>query len=305
MWKDFFYYSKSERRAVFALSLIIVILIIGSFVLPYFNNVSNETLVSEMDRLAFEDKLEQEIKRPFDSSYVQRMTNRQEHSYRLKEFDPNTADSTELSSLGLSPFVVRNVLKYRDKGGVFRSSESFARIYGISDETFLQLKPYISISKEFVRKQESESTVSVVQSVDTLLRVFKYSEGTLVDVGMADTTELKKIPGIGTGIAKAIVSYRNRLGGFYSLDQLHEIKYITPELMKWFKLDSLNLRKISINNAGIDLLRNHPYVNFYQAKVIVEHRKKKGKIKSLSQLSLYEEFTEKDLKRLVYYFTFD
>jgi DNA uptake protein ComE-like DNA-binding protein len=305
MWKDFFYYSKSERRAVFVLSLIIVILIIGSFVLPYFNNVSKETLVSEMDRLAFEDKLEQDIMRPFDSLYVQRMTNRQEHSYRLKEFDPNTADSLELSSLGLSPFVVRNVLKYRDKGGVFRSSESFARIYGISDETFLQLKPYISISKEFVRKQESESTVSVVQSVDTLLRVFKYSEGTLVDVGMADTTELKKIPGIGTGIAKAIVSYRNRLGGFYSLDQLHEIKYITPELMRWFKLDSLNLRKISINNAGIDLLRNHPYVNFYQAKVIVEHRKKKGKIKSLSQLSLYEEFTEKDLKRLVYYFTFD
>ena len=305
MWKDFFYYSKSERRAVFFLSLTIVVLIIGSFVLPYFNNVPKETIVSEMDRLAFEDKLEQDIKRPFDSSYVQRMTDRQEPYYRLKEFDPNTADSTELSSLGLSPFVVRNVLKYRDKGGVFRSSESFARIYGISDEIFLRLKPYISISKEFVKKQEPESTVSVVQRVDTLIKVFKYSEGTLVDVGMADTTELKKIPGIGTGIAKAIVSYRNRLGGFYSLDQLQEIKYVTPELMNWFKLDSMNLRKISINKAGIDLLRNHPYVNFYQAKVIVEYRKKKGKIKSLSQLSLYEEFTEKDLKRLVYYFTFD
>ena len=305
MWKDFFYYSKSERRAVFFLSLTIVVLIIGSFVLPYFNNVPKETIVSDADRLNFEDKLHQEFKRSFDSAHVQRMTDRKEQSYRLKEFDPNTADSIELTNLGLSSFVVRNVLKYREKGGVFRSSESFARIYGISDEIFLRLKPYISISKEFVKKQESESTVSVVQSVDTLLRVFKYSEGTLVDVGMADTTELKKIPGIGTGIAKAIVSYRNRLGGFYSLDQLQEIKYVTPELMKWFKLDSMNLRKISINKAGIDLLRNHPYVNFYQAKVIVEHRKKKGKIKSLSQLSLYEEFTEKDLKRLVYYFTFD
>ena len=305
MWKDFFYYSKSERRAVFVLSLIIVILIIGNFVLPYFNNVPKETIVSDADRLNFEDKLHQEFKRSFDSAHVQRMTDRKEQSYRLKEFDPNTADSIELTNLGLSSFVVRNVLKYRDKGGVFRSSESFARIYGISDEIFLRLKPYISISKEFVKKQEPESTVSVVQRVDTLIKVFKYSEGTLVDVGMADTTELKKIPGIGTGIAKAIVSYRNRLGGFYSLDQLQEIKYVTPELMNWFKLDSMNLRKISINKAGIDLLRNHPYVNFYQAKVIVEYRKKKGKIKSLSQLSLYEEFTEKDLKRLVYYFTFD
>ena len=305
MWKDFFYYSKSERRAVFFLSLTIVVLIIGSFVLSYFNNVPKETIVSDADRLNFEDKLHQEFKRSFDSAHVQRMTDRKEQSYRLKEFDPNTADSIELTNLGLSSFVVRNVLKYREKGGVFRSSESFARIYGISDEIFLRLKPYISISKEFVKKQEPESTVSVVQRVDTLIKVFKYSEGTLVDVGMADTTELKKIPGIGTGIAKAIVSYRNRLGGFYSLDQLQEIKYVTPELMNWFKLDSMNLRKISINKAGIDLLRNHPYVNFYQAKVIVEYRKKKGKIKSLSQLSLYEEFTEKDLKRLVYYFTFD
>jgi hypothetical protein len=46
-------------------------------------------------------------------------------------------------------------------------------------------------------------------------------------------------------------------------------------------------------------------LNFYQAKIIVEHRKKRGEIKSLSQLSLYEEFTEKDLKRLSAYFSFD
>ena len=116
---------------------------------------------------------------------------------------------------------------------------------------------------------------------------------------------LKKIPGIGSGIAKAIVGYRNRLGGFYSLSQLEEIDYVTPELLKWFKLEEGTIRKMYINRWGLDKLRSHPYLNFYQAKVIIEHRRKRGEIKSLSQLSLYEEFTEKDLIRLSAYVSFD
>ena len=132
-----------------------------------------------------------------------------------------------------------------------------------------------------------------------------YPEGTLVDVNIADTAELKKIPGIGSGIAKAIVAYRNRLGGFYSLSQLEEIEYVTPELLKWFKLEGGAIRKLDINRWGLDKLRSHPYLNFYQAKVIIEHRRKRGEIKSLSQLSLYEEFTEKDLIRLSAYVSFD
>ena len=136
-------------------------------------------------------------------------------------------------------------------------------------------------------------------------KTFKYPEGTLVDVNGADTAKLKKIPGIGSGIAKAIVSYRTRLGGFYALEQLTEIEYMTPALMKWFKLEEPVVRPLKVNEVGLETLRSHPYLNFYQAKVIVEHRRKKGKLKSLSQLSLYEEFTEKDLERLSAYLTFD
>ena len=75
--------------------------------------------------------------------------------------------------------------------------------------------------------------------------------------------------------------------------------------VKWFKLEETPVRRLEINKSGLDKLRSHPYINFYQAKVIVEHRRKKGPIKSLSQLALYEEFTEKDLKRLSAYISFD
>ena len=158
-----------------------------------------------------------------------------------------------------------------------------------------------------VRKTQRKDTVKQRQSLPKkeYVKAFKYPEGTLVDVNSADTTELKKIPGIGSGIAGSIVRYRERLGGFYALSQLEEVKHVTPELLRWFKLGNDSIRKVEINKAGLDKLRAHPYLNFYQAKIIVEHRRRKGQIKSLSQLALYEEFTEKDLERLSAYISFN
>jgi len=301
MWKDFFYYSQSERRAVVVLMTLIALFVAGIVWLPDVK----KTLVVDMperDSMGLKN-FEREMqvksfrrKERADSAVVK-------SPVVLNPFDPNTADSIELSSLGLSRLVVRNILKYRQKGGHFRTVESFARIYGLKEKEFEKLKPYIRIVR--TGKSEPVKVDSIASVAKVEKKVFKYPEGTQVDINLADTTELKKIPGIGSGIAKAIVGYRKRLGGFYSLEQLAEIKYVTPELFEWFKLEETSVRKLEINKSGLDKLRLHPYINFYQAKVIVEHRRKKGPIKSLSQLALYEEFTEKDLIRLSAYISFD
>ena len=257
---------------------------------------------SRVDSVALKN-FEQEVRK---KSYVPKKQvheTKEESPIQLFSFDPNKADSIELSSLGLPSYVVRNVLKYREKGGRFRTADSFSKIYGLTEKQFNTLKPYIRIAQTDTPKKEKMDTMVAVVIPER--KVFKYPEGTLVDVNVADTAELKKIPGIGSGIAKAIVAYRNRLGGFYSLSQLEEIDYVTPELLKWFKLEGGTIRKLDINRWGLDKLRSHPYLNFYQAKVIIEHRRKRGEIKSLSQLSLYEEFTEKDLIRLSAYVSFD
>lgn len=301
MWKDFFYYTKSERRAVYALCIGIALLLVAIWMVPD----GSKSLLAEIphvDSVALKS-FEKEVQ---SKSYPKREKKdfvAGKVPVSLTAFDPNMADSIELSRLGLPVYVVRNVLKYRQKGGRFRTPESFSRIYGLEPELFERLKPYIRIAEPKVTAVKKVDTVVVREVVEK--KTFKYPEGTLVDVNGADTTELKKIPGIGSGIAKVIVSYRTRLGGFYSLDQLTEIEYITPVLMKWFKLDEPVFRPLKVNEAGLETLRSHPYLNFYQAKVIVEHRRKKGKLKSLSQLSLYEEFTEKDLERLSAYLTFD
>ena len=301
MWKDFFYYTKSERRAVYALCIGIALLLVAIWMVPD----TSKSLLAEtpgVDSVALKS-FEKEVQ---SKSYSKREKKRfvaEEIPMSLTAFDPNMADSIELSRLGLPVYVVRNILKYRQKGGRFKTPESFSRIYGLEPDLFERLKPYIRIAEPKVAEAKKVDTIAVRKVVEK--KVFKYPEGTLVDVNGADTTELKKIPGIGSGIAKTIVSYRSRLGGFYALEQLAEIEYMNPTLMKWFKLEDPVVRPLKVNEAGLETLRSHPYLNFYQAKVIIEHRRKKGKLKSLSQLSLYEEFTEKDLERLSAYLKFD
>lgn len=133
----------------------------------------------------------------------------------------------------------------------------------------------------------------------------KYEPGTMVNLNTTDTTELKMIPGIGSAIARLIVGYRQQLGGYSHIEQLKEINLDAEKLKDWFVIDSTQIAPININQAGINRLRAHPYLNFYQAQIIVEHRRKHGDIRSLKQLSLYEEFSEEDLTRLTPYFCFE
>ncbi|MGL5273771.1 MAG: ComEA family DNA-binding protein [Phocaeicola sp.] len=223
-------------------------------------------------------------------------------------FDPNTIDSLQFCKIGLPDWLIRRIMNYRRANGTFADAESFGRIYGMPDDIFLKLKPYITISDSFLRPKYGERNKDTLYvnriKVDSLSRI-KYPEGTLVNLNMADTTELKKIPGIGSGIARMLIAYREQLGGFYTLEQLNELDYIGVDLWKWFVIEEPPIPMLEVNKVSIDRLRLHPYLNFYQSKVIVEHRKKRGKIESLSQLSLYEEFTEKDFERLVYYLKFD
>lgn len=298
MWKDFFYYTKSERRVILLL-LAIALLLLGIWaIMEYLRPVEVPVTLSESEEIdSFLANLEEQKK--IRKSH----TPKNEISAVLQPFDPNTADSVLLRQLGLPVYIVRNILKYRAKGGVFRSPESFSRIYGLKEEVYQKLKPYITIAP--LVSVSHVRTDTFRQLKDTIPYIPKYEEGTIVDLNKADTSILKRIPGIGSTLARMIVVYRQRLGGFYDVSQLQEVPHVGVELNKWFVVTPAGLHKIQVNSASLDKLRSHPYMDFYKAKAIMEYRRKRGKIKGLSQLSMFEEFTEKDLKRLSPYLTFE
>jgi DNA uptake protein ComE-like DNA-binding protein len=137
----------------------------------------------------------------------------------------------------------------------------------------------------------------------------KFPEGTVIELNACDTNQLMKIPGIGTAFAKRITSYGKILGGYYRLQQLQEVYGMYEELYDkitpFLKIDTGLIRPIPANSVSLDKLKSHPYLNFYQAKTIVEIRKKKGKINSMNELMLLEEFSEKDIERIQYYLSFE
>lgn len=219
-----------------------------------------------------------------------------------KPFDPNTADSVTLRQLGLPPFVTRNIINYRAKGGRFTSASVLSRIYGMDSMTFDRIKSYIKIDSAYLPKKRIEfKRDSFPQR--------KFTEITSVDLNTADTALLKKIPGIGEGISLQIIHYRQQLGGFVDIVQIKELKYITDsvfeQLQPWLKIESEVINPIAVNRYGMERMRKHPYLNFYQCKAILDIRKKKGKLSSIRELSLLDEFSQADLMRLEKYLVFD
>jgi DNA uptake protein ComE-like DNA-binding protein len=55
---------------------------------------------------------------------------------------------------------------------------------------------------------------------------------------------------------------------------------------------------------GINELKRHPYVNFYQARAIVDYSRLYGNLENLQQLRLDRDFTPEAIERLEPYVDF-
>lgn len=300
MWKDFFYFTRMERQGIIVLAVLIALVFTACWLVSSQEEVIvTDTGKFEKDYADFVASIE-ERKKKQNANYKNDF---RERKVVLSPFDPNTTDSIGFLDLGLPSWMAKNILRYRAKGGKFRVPEEFKKIYGLTEEQYAILLPYIYINDASVERDTVRLLARESQRDST--KVYKYPTGTVIDLNEADTTELKKIPGIGSGIARMIVGYRRQLGGFYDIEQLKEIQINTRELRPWLMIGKNKIQQLNLNKASIERLRAHPYINFYQAKVMVEYRKKKGSLKSLKQLALYEEFTEEDLKRISHYICFE
>ena len=209
-------------------------------------------------------------------------------------FDPNTADSTQLLRLGLPAWMIRNIYRYRARGGVYRSKRDFAQTYGLTKKDYLRLEPYIRISDDY----QAASTLFSKEERDTLRYPAKLKDGEHIVLNTADTTELMKVPGIGSYYAKEIVRHGKWIGGYVSVDQLDEIEDFPQTAKKYFVVSHPTPQRLNINKLSLQELRRHPYINYYQAKAIIDYRRLHGNIKSLQDLRFSKDFTEGAIRRL-------
>jgi competence protein ComEA len=195
-------------------------------------------------------------------------------------FDPNTATDEDFKNLGLSDANIKTIRNYQSKIGKFKSKDDFKKIYGISEEKLDQLEPYIFIN------QQGEKSTEIIR----------------IEINSANTEELIKIKGIGKYSAESIINYREKLGGYVQIEQIREIKSISPEMFELFKpnlyVDKSKIKTISLNFAETGEFSAHPYLNYQQAKEIIKFRSANGPFKDKKQLFQNKILLEQTYKKI-------
>ncbi len=148
---------------------------------------------------------------------------------RLFHFDSNDLPVEQWVLLGLSERQAEAIRKFESRGGHFRTKADLAKMRVVKPELFAQWQPFIDLPDSLPRSRAASPayTWSPDSASERGTQVRTEPLGARkherLEVNTADTTELVAVPGIGPAFARGIVKFRDRLGGFHSLDQLSEV----------------------------------------------------------------------------------
>ena len=129
-------------------------------------------------------------------------------------FDPNVLETDGWQKLGLSERQIRNIINYRQSGGVFRKEADLKKMYTLMESDYLRLEPYIQIASATPATLERKAGL-VSDAAAPSQPVGKTPMTIVMELNTADSLSLQQLPGIGPVYASRIVRYRDRLGGFF------------------------------------------------------------------------------------------
>lgn len=211
-------------------------------------------------------------------------------------FDPNTATEAQFIQLGLSRWIAERVLNYRSKGGKFRNKEDLEKIYGFPQADYDRLEPYITIaSVEQAPRPQAYTTGNNNVGSHPVSRP-SVAPGSL-DINRAAIEHWQMLPGIGEKRAQMIVNYREKLGGFISVEQVAETRGLPDSIYQrihsMLALQTGALHTVNINTSTTEQLNAHPYISFKQASLIIAHRSQNGNYQKVEDLLKIPAFIDK------------
>lgn len=128
------------------------------------------------------------------------------------------------------------------------------------------------------------------------------------EVNTADTAQFIALPGIGSKLASRIVTFREKLGGFYDVTQVSEVyglqDSVFRKILPLLRCDAGKIRRININAAGKDELKSHPYIRWNIAEAVLAYREQHGNFSSADDLAKLETIEPGALKRMIPYISF-
>lgn len=191
-------------------------------------------------------------------------------------FDPNKISAQEANGLGISAQQFKNLLNYRNAGGVFTKPSDLSKLYTFDESLCKQLIPYIRLDKE--TKQFS------------------------IELNTAKEKDFQNIKGVGKKLSQRIVRFREALGGFVDKKQLYEVygldAKIVDQAIANFRIDKSNVSYISLNKASEKEFKKHPYFSSLDAKAIIAYREENGSFKSIDGIDLIDVISSEKREKI-------
>jgi competence protein ComEA len=300
--KEYLSFSKRERRGIIILLSLIMLLVF----FPQFLSLYNKHYKEEEDFSYLDAKIEAFLiqKKQFNDSLLASRNSfaplaMDNQMPELFFFNPNIATEEDWQRLGLKPKLARTLYNYTSKGGRFYKKEGLKKIYGMDEETYDRISPYVLLEeskKEFHPKNNWETNNE---------RAVK--KPVLIEINSAEFDELLKIRGVGEGFAASIINYRKRIGGFLNKEQLLEVFGFDAEKLEEIEaqimVDPEKVKKININTCTIGELARHPYMKRHIANSIVLIRDNHGPYKNTSEIQRSDLVNEELYRKLAPYLT--
>lgn len=320
-FKEQFLFTKNERRAVFLLIILILLSILLRQFIPLRFEVSKNTqekhptkkeLIPSNENSSQNDETKEETvfkksvpnKQKTASGHIKSKTYPSSNFRKLDSnnkkpkvqksklkplhnFDPNTVTKETLLDFGLSPYVVNNWHKFLESGASFYKSEQLQKIYGLEIEDYNRIAPYIKIKKTSSSKSYSKK------------------EEIKIEVNTADQEDFKSLYGIGDHYAKKIINFRNKLGGFYHINQIAETYGLPDSTFQKIKenLEIIPLvAKMNLNTSTKEEFASHPYISWKEADIIIKYRNQHG-FSETTEIEKIKIFDANKIKMLLPYLT--
>jgi DNA uptake protein ComE-like DNA-binding protein len=221
-----------------------------------------------------EDKHEIAFERREDEKKIKR---------NLTFFDPNKLNEEEWENLGVRPKIAQTIVRYVSKGGRFRKPEDLRKIWGMDESQCRKLIPFVKVSPEI----NALNPMSNYGKRDTIFSKKERFSQAPIFINKADSAQWESLPGIGPALAHRIVAYREKLGGFVSVDQLMEVWNLPDSVFQKIKIrlkpDDI-YKKMDVNSCGKTEFGRHPYFGFRLAKIIVNYREQHGLFQTLEDI---------------------
>lgn len=318
MWKQFIReylgFTRKERSGIFVLIALILICLLVPFSFSFFSHDANDEHLrfdKEIAELKFPvaDSFSQKkhLIRTFDENNYTSEFERRDRNYYSKPraavfyFNPNTASVADWERLGIRDKTAETIQKFLSKGGHFYKPEDIGKIWGLHKDDIERLTPYVRIENE-KREFTSESPPDRYPAPTHK----KISSGS-IEINTSDSTRLISLPGIGSKLAQRIIGFRNKLGGFYSIDQVGETYGLPDSTFQKIKpmltLSSATIKKLNINSATLEELKSHPYIRYAIANALVQYRVQHGNYSSVEEIKKIMLISDDVYKKVSPYLT--